>query len=118
MHQTFKQFLVETTKLETLAKKLGVEISTLDKMKKEDIKTILKYVGKHDYAPNSDFNTKQLTMGIKIEKEHTDNELVAELIAKDHLKEFPKYYTSLTKMEKEEQIKANQNRERDDSDFQ
>ncbi len=118
MHQTFKQFLVETTKLQNLAKKLGVEMSTLEKMKKEDIKTILKYVGKHDYAPNSDFNPKELRMGIKVEREHTDNDLVAELIAKDHLQEYKDYYTRLTKMEKEARIEANQKRERLDSDFQ
>ena len=41
----------------------------------------------------------QLNMGIEIEKEHTDDPAEAKKIAKDHLKEDPKYYTKLKKME-------------------
>jgi hypothetical protein len=44
---------------------------------------------------------KELAMGIKVEMEHTDNKLIAEKIATDHLTEFPKYYTALALMEKE-----------------
>jgi hypothetical protein len=35
---------------------------------------------------------KELAKGIVIEKEHTSNEHVAEIIARMHLKEFPNYY--------------------------
>ena len=45
------------------------------------------------------YNKRQLKMGIKIELEHTTNKKVAEKIAKDHLDEFPDYYTRLKKME-------------------
>jgi hypothetical protein len=111
MHLTFKQFLTEdlfskkevlakgVDTLKELSKKLGVEYSVLKKMPLQDIGAILQYLGKHDYSPNSSFDPKQLKMGIKIEKEHTTNTLVAELIAKDHLAEDPKYYTKLKKME-------------------
>ena len=43
---------------------------------------------------------KQLLLGIKIEKEHTDSKITAKKIAMDHLVEDPYYYTKLKKMEK------------------
>ena len=49
----------------------------------------------------SDYNSKQMELGKEIEKEHTDNEEIAEEIAMDHLDEFPNYYTELEKMEKD-----------------
>lgn len=47
------------------------------------------------------FNRKQLSIGKKIEMEHTKNPKVAERIAKQHLCEFKNkpYYTELIKME-------------------
>jgi len=50
--------------------------------------------------PDSKFNKKQLKMGIKVEKEHTNNPMIAKGIAKAHLSEIPNYYTYLNKMEK------------------
>lgn len=44
---------------------------------------------------------KQLEMGIKVEREHTNNDAKAKEIAMDHLAEFPDYYTRLHKMEKQ-----------------
>lgn len=47
------------------------------------------------------FDSKQLEMGIKVEKEeHNKSKKEAEEIAKDHLREHPKYYTYLRRMEK------------------
>jgi len=43
--------------------------------------------------------TKQIQMGIKVEKEHTDNKKTAMKIAMDHVYEDPKYYSKLAKME-------------------
>lgn len=43
---------------------------------------------------------RQLKRGIKVEKEHTQNKRVAQKIALDHLKENPRYYDYLDKMEK------------------
>jgi hypothetical protein len=45
-------------------------------------------------------NPEQLAMGIKVEMEHTSNKIIAEKIARDHLTEFPDYYTALAEMEK------------------
>jgi hypothetical protein len=61
---------------------------------------LLKGVGKHKDAPDADFDQAELEKGVQVEKEHTNNEFVAKLIAKDHLKEIPDYYARLTKMEK------------------
>jgi hypothetical protein len=41
----------------------------------------------------------ELSKGIEVEKEHTDDPKVAEKIARDHLREDPEYYTKLAKME-------------------
>jgi hypothetical protein len=43
---------------------------------------------------------KELMMGLKVEKEHTDSKLTAKKIAMDHLIEDPYYYTKLKKMER------------------
>lgn len=50
--------------------------------------------------PNSKYNKTQLRMGRKVELEHTGNPKIANEIAKDHLEEFPNYYTGLAKLEK------------------
>ncbi len=42
---------------------------------------------------------RQLAKGIKVEKEHTSKDEVAEEIALDHLKEYPDYYDRLEKVE-------------------
>ena len=57
--------------------------------------------GKADKSKPSDFDPEQLRMGIEIEKEHTGSEDLAREIAMDHLKEHPRYYTLLKKMEKQ-----------------
>lgn len=48
-----------------------------------------------------EFDPEQLTMGLKVEMEHTDNPMIALEIAMDHLAEISDYYTHLDKMEKE-----------------
>lgn len=58
-------------------------------------------VGKHNHVPDEEFDPVQLKIGIKIEKEHTNNPIIAKAIAKDHLSEIPDYYTRLIKMEKQ-----------------
>jgi len=50
---------------------------------------------------DSEFDPEQIAMGVKIEMEHTNDKAVAKEIAKDHLAEFPDYYTHLEKMESE-----------------
>lgn len=55
--------------------------------------------GKAQGKPDSDFPSKQIRMGIKVEKEHTPDAAKAKEISKDHLEEFPNYYTALKQME-------------------
>ena len=53
----------------------------------------------HDPRPDTDYDPEQLKMGIKIEMEHTKDNVISEKIAKDHLDEDPQYYTHLVTME-------------------
>ncbi len=55
-----------------------------------------------DNRKPNDFNKTQLSRGIKVEREHTDSDVIAREIAMDHLEEMPSdYYSRLDKMEKE-----------------
>jgi hypothetical protein len=55
--------------------------------------------GKAEGKSPMEFDLDQLSMGIDVEMEHTDDTMVAFEIAMDHLTEFPDYYTRLKKME-------------------
>ena len=100
---TFRRFLAEQMSQQELAKKLEVDISEVEKLSSEELEVILKFVGNHDFKPDSDFDQKELAMGIKVEHEHTKNDIIAKLIAKDHLSEpgCENYYSALEKMEKQ-----------------
>jgi hypothetical protein len=52
-----------------------------------------------DERPDSDYDSKQLAMGVKAEMEHTSDKAIAKRISKDHLDEIKDYYTKLKKME-------------------
>ena len=99
--RTFKQFIFEHLSQEELAKKLEVDLSVVKKLSQTELDIILKYVGRHDFKPDAEFDAKELAKGIKVEHEHTDNDIIAKLIAKDHLMELPDYYSKLEKMENE-----------------
>jgi len=60
----------------------------------------LSKIGKHRDVPNDKFDPEQLKIGVKIEREHTEDPDIALQIAKDHLAEIPDYYTRLVAMEK------------------
>lgn len=54
--------------------------------------------GKGDDKPTSMFDTRELSIGIEIEKEHVGQDIKrATEVAKDHLTEDPKYYSKLIK---------------------
>ena len=69
--------------------------------------------GKADDVSSSEFDVDELASGIEIEKEHTDDEGLAEEIAKDHLKEIPDYYTRLQKMEDEAKAELSKSEDED-----
>lgn len=66
-----------------------------------------KEVGKHRDISLSKFDPKQVRLGLKIEKEHSDNPDIQAQVTKDHLAEHPFYYsgktgkTGLVQMEKD-----------------
>jgi len=53
--------------------------------------------GVGDNTPTHGVNPVQLSLGIQIEMEHTNNPKIAQSIAMDHLTEDPEYYTKLVK---------------------
>ena len=75
-------------------------------MSSYNISKFMKEDGFSNIPENRDikYSSKQLKMGIAVEMEHTTNKKVAKKIAKDHLAEFPDYYTRLARMEKDAKL--------------
>ena len=51
--------------------------------------------GVGDNTPNDKIDPAQLSIGVQVEMEHTNDLDIAKEIAMDHLTEDPKYYTKL-----------------------
>lgn len=58
--------------------------------------------GKASGKTPADFDKEQLAKGIKVEKEHTTDDGIAQEIAMDHLQENKNYYIELEKIHKDE----------------
>lgn len=56
--------------------------------------------GMADGKPVTNYDLEQLLEGIKWEREHADDSLIALEIAMDHLERIPDYYTRLLKLER------------------
>ena len=84
----------------TFADKIGMPPDRLETIAYGLLQNLLQ-VGKHKDVPDEEFDSEQLNMGIEVEAEHTDDPELAKEIAKDHLAECPRYYSLLSKMEKE-----------------
>ena len=71
--------------------------------------TLIDIEKKHNKTKDSTdyiaFLKKELRKGAAVEKEHTDNINMAKKIAKDHLKENPKYYSDLKKCQTKLKVK-------------
>lgn len=63
----------------------------------EELKLSISGKDETDY---SQFDPKELAMGIEDEKEHTDDENIAKKLVSDHLKKDPKYYSKIRTLEK------------------
>ena len=59
----------------------------------EDVDSLVGGVG--DVTAPSNVNTKELSIGIQVEMEHTNDEKIATEIAMDHLAKNPEYYSKL-----------------------
>jgi len=98
---------IDINNKQELIKKLNIArdkqaINDLNKLSDKELKTVIKLLGKHDFADLSTIDKEELEKGIKVEFEHTGNKLIARLISLDHLFELGDYYSRLEKMEKEE----------------
>jgi len=89
-------------KVHAFAEKLGIDPDNFE----TNIYMILSALIHEGRSKNfkGKYDSKQLAMGIDIEKEHLPYPSIAEKIAKDHLAEFPDYYTRLKKMESEAKV--------------
>ncbi len=54
-----------------------------------------------DGKPITNFDLRELLGGIKFEREHTSDSMLALEMAMDHLERIPDYYTRLSRMERE-----------------
>ena len=57
--------------------------------------------GRADGKPITNYDLKELLQGIKFEREHTDDNLLALEMAMDHLETVPDYYTRHLRLEQE-----------------
>ena len=74
------------------------------KMDEKEMVDVFKQFADHGRAneknvTEKDVDSKELAMGIEVEKEHTADPTIAKKIALDHLAEHKKYYTYLKRME-------------------
>jgi hypothetical protein len=65
--------------------------------------------GVGDNTPSYSVDPVQLSLGVQIEMEHTNNHEIAQEIAMDHLTEDPKYYTKLVKAGLAKEFKPSHN---------
>lgn len=87
---------VTLKELEQFAKKNQVSVETL-------YMTIFDILNEFLYRrkEKSNIDDNELKKGIKHELEHTTNKELAKIIAIDHLKQIPNYYTLLSKFDKD-----------------
>jgi len=85
------------TQVHSLAEKLGASPNELETIIYSIISDLL--TGGLSEGKPVTVDSNELKMGVEVEREHTDNILIADKIARDHLVEDPKYYTKLKAME-------------------
>lgn len=95
--------------LEELSDELNISLNEVEERMFRLLSSLLRTLGKHNDISDDQFDQEQLQKGIEIEKEHTDDPLVAKMIAKDHLSEIPDYYSRLHDMEQSATQNDNQN---------
>ena len=105
-HDEFINFLRDNPSpseedMNAFAELQGLDPDALDERIYALLSSLLKGVGKNNDTPDAEFDADQLAKGIETELEHTEDELVAKMIAKDHLSEIPDYYDRLGNMEDE-----------------
>jgi len=88
-------------KIHKMAEKLGIEPDKLEEAIYKLLSSFLSQGKSKDYT--GEYDPHELSLGIEVEMEHTNDKDIAERIAKDHLSEFggKYYYTELKKLEKQ-----------------
>jgi len=81
------------------ASKLGIDKHKFEEIIYELLGSIFGYGKSIEF--DGEYDSHELSMGMKVEMEHTNCELIATKISEDHLAEIPDYYTRLKKMEEE-----------------
>lgn len=81
------------------AEEQGMKPDNLEEKIYELLSSLINLKGSE--LPDEKFDSKELAMGIEVEKEHHDNSIISKAISKAHLLEIKDYYTRLKKMEKE-----------------
>lgn len=95
---------VEDSDIHALADKMGIDKHEFENII-YGILTSFFNKGKYNKNGKKNIDDKELKLGIKVEMEHTDDPIIAERIAKDHLTEIPGtgnndgYYSLLERME-------------------
>jgi hypothetical protein len=89
---------VDVEGLQNLAKELEISDEGLVLIMSSLLTSFFAY-GKAVENKNAAVDPKQLEAGIKVEMEHTDNPLISEKIARDHITSIPIYYSLLIEME-------------------
>ena len=106
-----KEDMLKTKLIKRFNNEKHVSLEELNKIAKDNDKTpeeiyemVFKILNEFLYRRYEKFtgDKKELMSGIKDEFEHSSEPLIAEIIAKDHLKQVPNYYTLLKKIEPDE----------------
>lgn len=100
--EAYKEDMIKMEKFQEIQNELEIFLPKIEKANNikgglADNKTVEDIAEKHGVTVKH--INRQLKMGLKVEKEHTDSEEKAKEIAMDHLTEDPSYYTKLAKME-------------------
>jgi hypothetical protein len=95
-----KEKIKDHKDIHSLAEKLGIkEPSELEEVVYAMLQSFWSKGRAMEKGMNFKLNDEEVKMGVEVEMEHTDNELIAYRIALDHLAECSDYYTRLAKME-------------------
>jgi hypothetical protein len=78
-----------------LADELGIEPSVLEEKTYALLQSFFSQGRYMKEGQEKNFDPDEISMGDKVELEHTDNPVIARRIALDHLTELPDYYTRL-----------------------
>lgn len=86
--------------LHTLAESMGIEPSAMEERAYAMLQSFFSQGRYMKEGQDKTFDPDELSMGDKVELEHTDSKVIARRIALDHLTELADYYTRLKAMEK------------------